>query len=422
MSTQLYKTTGILALAGFILCMGLCLSTIARAQAEPAPMQHHTEAESSSCIGTGLECATAVTPAFDAHNNLWLAWVAGGAVSVARSTDLGRKFEHATVIGSYGALMDGGADAKPQLAIDVRGRAVLAYGVFKDKAYNAEVLISTSASIWAKDGPAFTVPRSLSLDPASQRFPTLAFNPDGRLFATWLDKRTVALARQNGQTQAGAALAYAWSDDAGKTFIADTVAEDNTCECCRLALAFDPKHQPVIAYRAIFSGHERDHAVIRFGETGRALPAQRVAEDHWVIDGCPHHGPSVAVTTDGTIHAAWFTEGSARQGLFYARSTDHGQRFSEPKGIGTIAQQPGRASLLAMGDSIRLAWKEFDGKRVLIKEQLSTDAGRHWSIERIIGETHHAADHPVLIAHGREAYLSWMTHDEGYQLIKLQTP
>jgi len=422
MTTHISKPTGFLAPAGFVLCMGLCLNMTVLAQSEPAPMQHHAQADSKHCTGTGLECATAVTPAFDAHNNLWLAWVAGGAVSVAHSINLGRSFKGVTIVGSYGELMDSGADAKPQLAIDARGHAVLAYGVFKDKAYNAEVLISTSASIWAKDGPAFTVPRSLSVDPASQRFPTLAFNPDGRLFVTWLDKRTVALARQNGQTQAGAALAYAWSDDAGKTFLADTIAEDHTCECCRLALAFDPERQPVIAYRAIFPEHERDHAVIRFGESGRALPAQRVAEDHWDIDGCPHHGPSVAVTTDGTIHAAWFTEGSARQGLFYARSTDHGQRFSGPKAIGNMAQRPGRATLLASGDSIRLAWKEFDGKRVLIKEQHSTDAGQHWSNERIIGETHHAADHPVLIAHGREAYLSWMTHDEGYQLIKLQTP
>ena len=200
------------------------------------------------------------------------------------------------------------------------------------------------------------------------------------------------------------------------------MAQDNTCECCRVALAFDPKRQPVIVYRVIFSGHERDHAVIRFSDTGRALPAQRVAEDHWVIDGCPHHGPSVAVTADGTVHAAWFTEGTTRQGLFYARATDHAQPFSTPKAIGNFAQRPGRPSLLTVGNTLWLAWKEFDGQRLLIKEQHSMDAGRHWSIERIIGETHHAADHPVLIALGREAYLSWMTHDEGYRLIKLQSP
>jgi hypothetical protein len=178
----------------------------------------------------------------------------------------------------------------------------------------------------------------------------------------------------------------------------------------------------VVVYRAIFAGNERDHAAIRFSQTGHALPAQRVAEDHWAIDGCPHHGPSVAVTADGTVHAAWFTEGSARQGLFYARSTNDAQHFSAPHAIGNIAQQPGRPSLLTAGDTLWLAWKEFDGVRIFIKEQHSKDAGQHWSNERIIGETHHAADHPVLIAHGREAYLSWMTRDEGYQLIKLQTP
>jgi hypothetical protein len=419
MPTEMIKPTARWAQTLF-LCIGLCHGMFARSQAEPAHMHH--QAEPGNCVGTGLECATAATPAFDSHDNLWLAWVAGGAVSVARSTDLGRTFKDVTLIGSYGALMDGGADAKPQLTIDARGRAVLGYGVFKDKAYNAQVFISTSASIWAKDGPAFTAPRSLSMDPASQRFPTLAFNSDGRLFATWLDKRTVALARQNGQTQPGAALAYAWSDDAGKTFAGETIAEDNTCECCRVALAFDPKRQPVIVYRAIFSGHERDHALIRFGESGRPLPAQRVAEDRWAIDGCPHHGPSVAVTADKTVHAAWFTEGAARQGLFYARLTDDAPHFSAPKGIGNSAQQPGRPSLLAVGDTIWLAWKEFDGVRLLIKEQHSRDAGQHWSNERIMGETHHAADHPVLIARGREAYLSWMTHDQGYQLIRLQMP
>ena len=210
MPTQPSQPAGRWTKAGLLLAIGQCCSVFAWAQAESVAMHRHEQAEPKSCIGTGLECATAATPAFDAHKNLWLAWVAGGAVSVAHSADLGRTFKDVTLIGTYGALMDTVADAKPQLAIDAQGRAALAYGVFKDKAYNAEVFISTSASIWDKDGPAFTAPRSLSEDPASQRFPTLAFTPDGRLFAAWLDKRTVALARQRGQTQSGAALAYAW--------------------------------------------------------------------------------------------------------------------------------------------------------------------------------------------------------------------
>ena len=416
--------------AGFIL--GLCLCPVPGTWAQtnaapgqgpsnaPAPMHHHAQPEAGDCAGTELKCATAVTPAFDAHNNLWVAWVAGGAVSVARSTDLGRTFTDATIIGRYGDLIDVGADAKPQLAIDAQGRAVVAYGVFKDKAYDAQVWMARSASIWAKEGPGFGAPRSLSSDPASQRFPVLAFTSNGRLFAAWLDKRTVALARKQGRAQAGAALAYAWSDDAGATFSGETIAQDDTCECCRLALAFDARRQPVMVFRAIYDGHERDPAVIVLSSDGQPALQRRVAEDHWVIDGCPHHGPSVAVSSDGALHAAWFTQGNARQGLFYARSENHGQHFSDPIPIGNVAQQPGRPSLLALGNKLWLAWKEFDGTHIYIKERHSGDAGRHWTNERIVAQTNHAADHPVLIAHDGAVFLSWATRDQGYRLIQLE--
>jgi hypothetical protein len=416
--------------AGLILGFCLCpvLGTWAQTNAAPgqapsnapAPMHHHAQPEAGDCAGTDLKCATAVTPAFDAHNNLWVAWVAGGAVSVARSTDLGRTFTDATIIGRYGELIDVGADAKPQLAIDAQGRAVVAYGVFKDKAYDAQVWIARSASIWAKEGPGFGAPRSLSSDPASQRFPVLAFTSNGRLFAAWLDKRTVALARKQGRAQAGAALAYAWSDDAGATFSGETIAQDDTCECCRLALTFDARRQPVMVFRAIYDEHERDPAVIVLSSDGKPALQRRVAEDHWVIDGCPHHGPSVAVSSDGALHAAWFTQGNARQGLFYARLENHGRHFRDPIPIGNVAQQPGRPSLLALGQNLWLAWKEFDGTHIYIKERHSSDAGRHWTNERIVAETDHAADHPVLIAHDGAVFLSWATRDQGYRLIPLE--
>jgi hypothetical protein len=106
--------------------------------------------------------------------------------------------------------------------------------------------------------------------------------------------------------------------------------------------------------------------------------------------------------------------------LFYARSENHGQHFSDPIAIGNVAQQPGRPSLLALGDNLWLAWKEFDGTHIYIKERHSSDAGRHWTNERIVAKTNHAADHPVLIAHDGAVFLSWATRDQGYRLIQLE--
>ena len=78
-------------------------------------------------------------------------------------------------------------------------------------------------------------------------------------------------------------------------------------------------------------------------------PMYRVAEDKWNIDACPHHGPAIAISAGGAYHVAWFTEGDARQGLFYATSQDGGAHFTLPAPIGAADKNPGRAQLLAIG-------------------------------------------------------------------------
>lgn len=398
----------------------LLLSAAALAQSVPqasasAPMHHHGHA-AAAC--SGLACAKSATAVFDARGALWVVWAAAGSVSVARSTDAGLTFGPASLVGSPGAALDAGTDARPQIVVDAQGGIVVAYSVFKDKAWNAQVLVATSTD----GGATFSTPRSLSADAASQRFPALALRADGRLLAVWIDKRTAAAARRKGVPQAGAALAYAWSDDGGESFTGERIAQDSTCECCRLAVAFDAQSRPLVLYRSIFAGGERDHALLSLANEGEAKAATRVAEDRWAIDGCPHHGPSLAVSSDGTVHAAWFTQGRSRQGLFLARSTDGGATFSTPQPMGNAAQQPGRPALFAQGREVWLVWKEFDGQRLFIKERRSADAGQTWSSERLLASTANSADHPLLIGDGRRVYLSWLTRDEGYRLMPLEAP
>jgi len=400
----------------------LVLSAAALAQSVPqasasAPMHHHGHA-AAACSGSALACAKSATAVFDSVGALWVAWAAAGSVSVARSTDAGATFGPASVVGSPGASLDGGTDARPQIVVDGRGRIVVAYSVFKDKAWNAQVMVATSTD----GGASFSAPRSLSADPASQRFPALALRSDGRLLAVWLDKRTAAAARSRGVPHAGAALATAWSDDGGESFIDERIAQDSSCECCRLAVAFDAQRRALVLYRSIFAGGERDHALLSLASEGEAKAATRVAEDRWAIDGCPHHGPSLAVSSDGTVHAAWFTQGRSRQGLFLARSTDGGATFSTPQAVGNAAQQPGRPALFAQGREVWLVWKEFDGRYIFIKQRRSADAGQTWSPERVLGATANSADHPLLIGDGRRVYLSWLTRDEGYRLMPLEAP
>ncbi len=333
---------------------------------------------------------------------------------MAGSKDLGRSFSPAVWVTPTPVTLDTGPDARPRILVDHRGRMVIGYSIFKDKVYNGQILIAQS-----RDGGAtFTAPHPLTGTAASQRFLALALGPEDRVLAFWIDKRNVAAATRAGRPFVGASIAFAWSDDGGAHFEPSTIIHDHTCECCRLAIAMKGP-DPVVLFRNIFTGSERDHAVIAF--TGPSTPGalHRVSLDHWVIDACPHHGPSLAISPDGTYHAVWFTGGGVRRGSFYARSTDGGRRFSAPKALGDPARHPTRPYVLAMGRNIWVAWKEFDGTRTSVDVMASDDEGASWSSPRAVAATEDYSDHPLLISDGRHAYLSWLTRAEGYHLVPL---
>ena len=88
----------------------------------------------------------------------------------------------------------------------------------------------------------------------------------------------------------------------------------------------------------------------------------------------------MAIAPDGSYHVAWFTDGAARKGLFYARA-DIGDAPYCPaaRRCRPPNRQPSRPYLLANGSALHLVWKEFDGDKVAVRWQVSHDSGRHWS-------------------------------------------
>ncbi len=361
-----------------------------------------------ACVDSALACSDKAQPFFDKDGTLWLVWQGGGRIVVAASRD-GVRFSPPVFVTPEAVPADVGPEARPQIVRDAAGILSVAFTVMQETpGYNGRIYLSRSAD----GGKTFSPPAPVTDDPASQRFPVLAAKSDGRVFAAWLDKRK-ARAAQTGYD--GAALAFSWLDGAGPA--PAVLARDNTCECCRFAVAFDPPGNVAVLWRQIFPGQVRDHAVMTF-TGGRPGPMHRVATDSWRIDACPHHGPAFAITADGSYHAAWFTEGDVRKGLFYAQSRNAGVTFTAAKPVGTAANNPGHAQLLAVGRGLWLAWQEFDGVRVSIQAMKKTDGA--WSAPREIAATDDSFDLPVLVARGPEPYLSWLTAKEGYRLIALE--
>ncbi len=366
------------------------------------------------CVDAGLECANAATPFFLSDGRLLLAWTAGGVVSVAQSSDMGKTFSSPVVIAEHGKSLDSGSDARPQIVADAHDNVFLAYAFFKDSHWNAQINTARSAD----GGKTFTAAQSLIHDGVSQRFPSVIIRPDNSIFIAWVDKRLVAEAKKAGQQRLGGSIAYSFSKDVGTTFSAEKIANESSCECCRIGASLDPQGGVGMVYRAIFPGSIRDHAS-QIILTAGAGKVERVARDEWRTDACPHHGPTIAISGSGKMHVAWFTQGSARSGVFYANSTNQGATYSKPQRIGAQDANVSRPYLLAVEQSVWLVWKEFDGNKTDIYLKQSMDDGKTWSAAKVISQTTGYSDHPLLISQQGTVFLSWLTRMDGYQLIPL---
>ncbi|MGZ3339963.1 MAG: sialidase family protein, partial [Reyranella sp.] len=185
--------------------------------------------------------AFTATPAFGPDGTLWLVRANADRVVVVKSTDLGRTFSAPVAVTAEPMNLDWGPDARARIAVDPKGGVVVTFAIFQDKRFNGRAFSARSSD----NGASFTRPQPLTADTTSQRFETAAIDPAGRVFAAWLDKRNVVPARATRRPYPGAALAYAWSDD-GASFGKTNIALDNTCECCRLGIAFAGPGRPAI--------------------------------------------------------------------------------------------------------------------------------------------------------------------------------
>ena len=398
-----------------LLCAtALVLAAPASAQMK-MPMLPTSHGAGGACHDAALACASTVTPVL-ADDGLWLAFDADGQVYVTHSGDMGHSFSKPVAVTHGKVQLDSGPDARTALAVDKQGRIFVAYEIFKDQNFNGEVFFSRSLD----HGKSFSAPRPLVDNDASQRFAALSVGPDGNLFAAWLDKRGVVAAEKQGKTYPGAALGYEWSKDGGASFTPSKIAKDNTCECCRLGVAFTAPERPVVVFRNVFGGTVRDHGIITFVNETTPGPFSRVSVDNWKLNGCPHQGPSLALSNAGTYHVVWSTQGDARKGLFYARSKDGGKNFSTPMPLDANAHEASRPYVTTVPGQVWLAWKDFDGETASVNVRVSHDDGATWSSPRVIAKTNDASDHPMLVNDGHHAYLSWMTKADGYKFLPLE--
>lgn len=224
--------------------------------------------------------------------------------------------------------------------------------------------------------PAITVNDDVGGPPASHTFQDLLVTEGGALVVSWIDSRgrEGGGAAHDGHASGGQAadgqpppgrrgpeIRVARSTDGGRSFSASSAVSVDACPCCRTTMAAGPDGTVYLAWRHIFEGNVRDIVIARSTDGGARFDApRRVHEDGWVYDGCPHAGPSLAVTPDGTVHVAWYTGKEGAAGLFHAASTDGGRTFGAPRPIESGEWVPPSTARLAVtgADDVWLAWED----------------------------------------------------------------
>lgn len=161
--------------------------------------------------------------------------------------------------------------------------------------------------------------------PTEHGFVTL-FPQDGGVGLVWLDGRNMAGESHDAGGHGGMTLRHG-------TFAGDFSAGANAeidglvCDCCQTDVAIADTG-PVAVYRNRTTEEVRDIYVMRHVD-GAWQPARAVAEDGWVIPGCPVNGP-VVVADGRNVAVAWFTGAGDRSRVQLSRSSDSGETFGAP--------------------------------------------------------------------------------------------
>jgi hypothetical protein len=289
----------------------------------------------------------------DNKDNIVLSWVRQSADSgisfcFARSYDEGKTFGNATEVPGSSNVSAHGENI-PKIIFKPSGEIIAVWGAANPNpknAYSGLVYYSSSGD----NGKSWSNVENLSKDTASydQRYFDVALLPDGEVGIIWLDNRKRA-------NKEGSGLYFA-KTSAGHGFMNEKLIAEPCCQCCKTDLFVDSRKNIHALYRAIINDSIRDmvHVVSLNNAESFSVP-ERISNDNWVINGCPHTGPVMSEDKSGLCFS-WFTGGDS-SGIWSDRSTDNGKTFTHRQ---NISGKSAKHCQMATSDegSIVIVWDE----------------------------------------------------------------
>jgi len=203
--------------------------------------------------------------------------------------------------------------------------------------------------------PAITLNSDSGGPPTGHAFQSIAVDPSGRIFVSWIDER------EKKANDRGAEIWLSTSEDRGKSFSRDRRILSDVCECCRTNIQIDSAGRLFLSYRTVpgAGAMYRDIVVARSTDAGKSFATTRVSADGWDINACPVTGPALCLDSRDQVHVVWFTGGGDKPGLYYASSGDHGSSYSPRKLLDPDQKLGKHAQAVAQPDGqLLVAWDD----------------------------------------------------------------
>lgn len=353
-------------------------------------------AHSANTLGTGV--------AVDAQNRPWAIGVepAGSAsiISMAVVDDAPTAPNIQVTAQAEPVSADG--ENHPKLAFGPNGEMYVSWTSPTSDHYTGDIRFARSLD----QGKTWSAPMTVHKDRQliTHRFDSLAVDGKGRVWIAWIDKRDQVLAEKNQQEYSGAAIYYAYSTDRGAHWKGDFKLADHSCECCRIALAKDEHGRIVAFWRHVFDGSERDHALATL-EPNRKPIVHRATFDHWQIDACPHHGPSLAIDARGVKHAVWFSQVNAESRAFYGQLHED----APPSNVMELPRGAMHPDVAVSGSRVGIVWKRSDESNTVVESRISNEGYKF--VESGTAKTATDSDEPRLAASPTATWMVWRRAD-----------
>lgn len=282
-----------------------------------------------------------------------------------------------------------------------------------DKPFSGELRLSTST-----DGGRTFSPSVLVNDDGhviQHTFDSIQTAPDGTLHMAWIDGR-------EGKKEPGTFVAK--SADHGRSIAKNVKIDDETCVCCRTAVATSPDGVVYVAWRKIFEGHVRETVVSRSLDGGETFsPSVVVGPDRWVYPACPHRPASLKVDRSGRLYVVWYTEGDDETPAVYvAYSDDRGKSFSPKKQLnrakGTFPDHPQMA--VDPAGRVVVVWEEQSPVRREVVVSYSLDRGQSFSTPAKLNEKNGQTPTVAVNSQGT-VVMGWKEHAMPAHRLVIQT-